>query len=136
MKIVLVACARKKRYGKHRAKDLYDSALFKKSVAFAKSNGDRWFILSAKHHLLDPEKFVKNYNLSLKMLSREQQRNWAKNVIRSLMRYSKPSDKIIFLTGALYQRDLTPELRKVGYNVQVPLEGKTIGKRLQWLGRN
>jgi len=52
-KIILIQCSKKKLIKPAKAKDLYISPLFKKSLAYAfMLNPDKIFILSAKHNLL------------------------------------------------------------------------------------
>ena len=54
--IILIACVSKKRPFKSKAKDLYISTLFTKSLAYAHTlNPDKIYIISALHHLLDLE---------------------------------------------------------------------------------
>ncbi len=136
MKIALVSCASKKHSGRHQAQDLYNSPLFRKSIAFVKKEADRWYILSAKYYLLEPKKIIKNYNKSLRMLSREERKKWAVKVIKLLRKKSVPQDEIIILAGTLYRRDIVPKLKDMGYRVKIPLEDKPIGKQLQWLGKH
>ncbi len=65
-RIILIACVSQKGDKKAKAKDLYISQLFKSSFAFAnRQNPDKIFILSALHHLLDIDKEIEPYNVTL-----------------------------------------------------------------------
>lgn len=53
--LLLIGCVKAKRSGHHRAEDLYCSTLFGYRLEWAKKSAARWFILSARHHLLAPD---------------------------------------------------------------------------------
>jgi hypothetical protein len=59
--LVIVTCVKKKRKGRHKAKDLYISDLFKKMRHYAETNNYDWRIISAKHGLIDPETIIESY---------------------------------------------------------------------------
>ncbi len=98
-KIILIACVSKKSDKKAKAKDLYISPLFKSSWAYAnKQNPDKIFILSALHHLLDIDKEIEPYNVTLsnvpkgkrkpelKILTSKEKKDWGKKVVDKLSR--------------------------------------------------
>lgn len=132
-KIVLIACASQKLPHKAKARDLYVSTLFEKSLAYAgQLKPDAIFILSAKHGLLDPDTEIEPYNLTLNTMSASQVRSWAEKVLGQLTeRADLQRDHFIFLAGMKYRIYLTPHL----HSYEVPLEGLPIGKQLQFLGR-
>jgi hypothetical protein len=51
-RVFLLACVKEKAAGPVPAGDLYVSDLFKKARAYAEAHADRWYILSAEHHVL------------------------------------------------------------------------------------
>jgi hypothetical protein len=56
MEIGLVSCTKSKREHAAPPQDLYDeSAFFRKARQYARANHDDWYILSAKHGLLEPD---------------------------------------------------------------------------------
>jgi hypothetical protein len=132
-KVILISCASKKSQTPLKAKDIYISPLFIKAKKFAQFNADKWFILSAKHGLLDPECLIEPYDKTLLHMSKEQQMKWADKVIRDLYNVTSPEDLIVILAGEAYRKYIVPELKKTGYSVQLPTEGLSIGKQLQWL---
>jgi len=133
--VVLVSCVAKKRSLSIEAKDLYLSDLFEKSRLFAETYGDKWFILSAKHGLLDPNQVISPYDVTLKNMSRGERKAWAAGVIESLEKQVTKNQPIIILAGEYYRDDIEPILNKKHYDVSVPLVGLPIGKQLQILGR-
>jgi hypothetical protein len=66
--IYLISCVRKKCAAPTMAKDLYTSSWFKKARLFAEATGCPWFILSAKHGLLSPDRVVAPYEKTLTTL--------------------------------------------------------------------
>jgi hypothetical protein len=131
--IYLVACVSRKRSLPTRAEALYDSPLFDKCSRLARMRGDRWFILSAKHGLLRPDEVVAPYEETLNTMSADRRRAWASAVCRQLMEVTSPGDTLVFLAGSRYREGLIPELLHRGCKVEVPMEGLTIGRQLQWL---
>src|SRR4051794_5113257 len=61
--ITLVACCGPKLGSPARAADLYVSQLFKKVRTYVERRG-RWFILSARHGLVDPNTVIARFELS------------------------------------------------------------------------
>lgn len=131
--ICLVACGSKKLPFAAEARDLYDSALFKKSRAMAERSFDRWFILSAKHGLVEPHAMLEPYNLTLNELGVAERRAWADRVWGALLRYVVPGDTVTFLAGQRYREFLAPWLQAKGVRTLVPLEGLRIGEQLRRL---
>ncbi len=66
-KIVLISCASKKRDVACKARELYQSTLFKLSLAYAETlNADHIFILSALHGVVDLNSIIEPYNITIK----------------------------------------------------------------------
>lgn len=127
--IVLVSCVSRKRDGPIRAKELYDSPLFRAQRTYAERFGDRWFILSAKHYLLDPEMVIERYEQTLKGAGVAIQRNWSQRVFDQLVNCTEPTDEIIVTAGEDYCRYLVPLLERRGNLVLKPLKGLRQGER-------
>ncbi|MCK9561642.1 MAG: hypothetical protein M0R02_02860 [Bacteroidales bacterium] len=130
-KIVLISCVSKKGNNKTRAKNLYKSPLFIKSLAYGqKLNPDKIYILSALHHLLDLDTEIEPYNLTLNKMTKSEKENWGKKVIEQLQQVSDiKKDTFIVLAGQNY---LTP-IQNSLTNIETPLNRKKIGERLQYL---
>jgi hypothetical protein len=131
-KIVLISCVSKKRSHKSKTKDLYISALFQKSLAYAqKLKPYAIYILSAKYGLLDLETEIEPYDVTLNNMSAgELKTTWAEKVFKQLSEQTDiKRDHFILLAGMKYRKYLTPHFR----SFEVPLEGMPIGKQLQYL---
>ena len=134
-RICLVSCVSLKAVEPRKARDLYVSPLFKKASEIANGEYDRWYILSAKYGLVDPDTVIKPYDKTLLDMNREQRRQWAEEVFQKLLHRTAPGDEITFFAGAKYREDLVPLLAERGNHICVPMEGLGIGKQLGWLTR-
>jgi len=130
-KIVLLSCVSEKLDKPAPAKDLYQSDLFKKSLAYGESlKPDHMYILSAKHHLLPMTKTIAPYDLTLKNMKADERKVWAEKVLKQLnSKFDLDKDKFIILAGSSYSKDLTPHMK----NYELPLKGKRIGQQKGWL---
>jgi hypothetical protein len=130
-KIVLISCVSKKGNRKTKAKDLYESPLFVKSLTYGKKlNPDNIYILSAQHHLLELDTEIEPYDRTLNKMSKYDRTIWGKRVIEQLQKVADiKKDKFIILAGQNY---LTP-IQNCLSNIDLPLNGKKIGERLQFL---
>lgn len=133
MKVGLISCVSKKKEGEHKAENLYDSPLFNKSYKYAKSNFDKVFILSAKHHLLEPRQKIKNYDKTLNNMSKNEVDSWARKVANQLQEKLKGGEKLFFLAGKKYYESLLP---LISFDYEILMEGKSIGPRLHWLNEH
>ena len=134
--VALVSCAAGKLTTVANAADLYDSPLFGLARQFAEKRCDRWFILSAKHHLLRPDILVEPYDLTLNNMGVAERRQWAEFVYQELKKVLKPRDKMVILAGGKYREFLVPKLEQAGISVEIPMEHLPIGKQLKWLKEN
>lgn len=130
---VLIPCAATKQPGRHQAKDLYVSDLFKKARAYAEQKADQYFILSAKHGLLEPDDELNAYEKTLNKMSRAARSAWSSEVFADLRLIIGAGDHVIILAGEKYREQLPDRLKKLGATVEIPLQGLGIGKQLQWL---
>jgi len=132
----LVACVKSKQTKSAPAKDLYTSALFKKTKAYAQKNSRSWYILSAKYGLLEPDEIIAPYEKTLKTMPSRERYAWAKRVLAALDTRLQPDDRVILLAGETYREHLVPALQAEGHEVLIPLQGLSFGKQLQWLTEN
>ena len=132
--IVLISCATKKKTLRTRAEELYESPLFVHSLRYARTlNPDKIFILSAKHGLLDLEREIEPYDVTLSKMSASQVREWARGVLEQLRKCADlRRDRFVILAGNRYRKYLLPHLA----SCEVPLKGLGIGKQLQYLIRH
>jgi len=99
MRIALVSCVKTKLSQPHPAKDLYTSPLFLGLRRYAETHADRWFILSEKHGLLDPERVIEPYETTLNRMGVRGRRQWAENVKSQLMEVLPADAEVIVLAG-------------------------------------
>ena len=100
-KIVLVACASKKRSVKSRADELYVSSLFKLNLQYAlKLEPDTILILSAKYGVLALDEEIEPYDVTLNSMRVTDRRIWASKVMEQLEVYADlQQDHFIILAG-------------------------------------
>lgn len=130
-KIVLISCVSKKLKNKAKAENLYTSPLFKSNLKYARSlNPDKIFILSAKYGLLELDKEIEPYDITLNNMNDEEKRTWAKKVLEKLKEeVGLEKDEIIFLAGENYRKYLIPRIK----NYKIPMQNLGIGKQLKFL---
>ena len=77
----LVSCVSAKRDDPAPPRDLYTSAYFQKMRTYAEEHHDDWWILSAKHGLLDPDgPAIDPYDETLRNATIDEKRAWAASV--------------------------------------------------------
>jgi hypothetical protein len=137
-RIGLVGCVKSKRSGRAPAKDLYTSPLFVGRRRYVERTCDQWFILSAKHLLLDPEQVIAYYDETLDTARTAERRTWSLAVLSQIDRRVGNMAGVIFEihAGAPY-RDygLLEGLEQRGAVVDVPTLGLSFGRQLQFYGR-
>jgi hypothetical protein len=134
--VALVACAKSKRDAPTEAKRLYNSTWFRKARAYAESKSDDWYILSAKHGALPPDRVVKPYSQTLHDFTASERREWAKEVLRSIEVLLSPDDEVLLLAGRRYREHLVGPLRQRVQTVSIPMEGLGIGEQLRYLNNH
>jgi cytoplasmic iron level regulating protein YaaA (DUF328/UPF0246 family) len=88
------------------------------------------FILSAEYGLLKPDDVIAPYEKTLKTMKTSERSAWAGNVLSRLCQEADlQEDKSIFLAGAPYRENLVRHIR----HYEVPMEGLSFGRQLQWL---
>jgi 5'-3' exonuclease len=132
-RVCLVSCSADKAESEANAEDLYISALFKKSRAWAELTGAHWYILSAKYGMVSPDTSLHPYDMCLKNASPQERELWGSQVISELGEVASPPDIVFLLAGSTYSAAILRRLVDTGYRVVQPLEGMSIGRRLHWL---
>ena len=133
MSLCLVSCVGRKRSSPAPASDLYTSPWFRKARAYAERVGGPWFVLSAKHGLVQPDEMIAPYDLTLNTMPVADRRRWAAKVLTQLEPHLDGVGSVVFLAGQRYREFLTPSLRSRGLVVSVPMQGLRIGEQLSWL---
>jgi hypothetical protein len=126
----LISCCSEKCGHATEAINLYTSALFKKSRAFAEKFGVPTWVLSAKYGLIAPRTIIAPYDVTLNSFSKEQLDQWNQDVAAQI-RQQFGESPLLVLAGERY----------LGFSQHIPnkiidpMKGLPIGKRLQWLNR-
>lgn len=133
---VLVGCGSAKRDGLAAARNLYTSNYFKKKRAYAQAVGDDWRILSAKHRLFDPDRWLRPYDLS--MADVEDPEHWARIVGGQLYPWLDVEFdgqvEVVVLAGRDYTDPLRPVLEELNIDARYPFDDTDgIGEQLAWL---
>lgn len=119
---ILVPCCQKKLDRPAPAKALYQGYTFKLARAFAERSGFDWIILSAMHHILEPDQWVHPYDRSFPTKDAEA-REWGRHTFKQLMKRFPVKTDFISLCPPPYTRYFQSDLRKVGHFVLCPLDG-------------
>jgi hypothetical protein len=132
-KIVLIECAAKQNRAadRCRAKDLYTSPLFRKSLEYAQVlQPDKIFILSSKYGLLGLDQDVSPYDVDLNHLPARKRRELAERILTDLRKVSDLNhDQFIILAGERAIQYLIGHIT----NHEIPMRGLVRGKKLHWL---
>lgn len=129
--VTLVPCVSAKLPHAAPASDLYVSPLFRKSRILAE-HSDRWYVVSAKHGLVDPGSRLEPYDVTLASMTAAERGEWARRVRDQLAEVLGPDDTVLSLGGRSYSAPLLLGEFNV-HGVVYPLGRLPIGKRLQWL---
>jgi hypothetical protein len=135
VRIGLVSCTKSKATSATRAADLYTSPLLRGARRTVEEQCDRWFVLSAKHHLVSPKTIVEPYDLTLVAVGVAERRRWSAEVTRQLQDELGDLGQHAFEihAGRAYcSYGLVASLRAAGAEVELPLDGLSLGRRLAW----
>jgi hypothetical protein len=131
--LVLVSCVKSKRSHAAKARDLYTSPLFTMARDLAEAHGSEIRILSALYGLVALDKEIAPYEYTLNKLGVTERRAWAESVLADLLPLAKKHGRVVFLAGERYREYLIGPLLRSRIDVQVPMEGLTLGQQLSWL---
>ena len=115
------------------ARELYDSEWFHKASAYAERTADRWYILSAKYGLVDPDTVIEPYDATLKTMPAAARREWAGKALARLLPLLRAGDRVVILAGQAYREHLVGPIEAAGCQAMVPMGGLRIGEQLRWL---
>ena len=131
-----VSCTKKKLAQPAIPQELYQpSAYFRKASSYAESNHDEWYILSAKHQVLEPNGSpIEPYDETLSGATVNRKRRWSQSVLKELEHKGLIDSTItlVFHTGRDYHEELIPLLQDRVAHVEIPTEGLRFGETLAW----
>ncbi len=134
--VALVACTSKKRPYPCPAAELYmASPWFAGAFRLARRLAGSVWILSAKHHLLDPARETHPYRKTLKEMPEEGRQAWAREVWASLQGQEayRGADTVLWFAGRDYRDLLLEKTRADGKVNLIPLAGLRYGEQVEWL---
>lgn len=134
-----MSCTKSKREHSTKPAELYmESAFFRKAREYAERNHDSWYILSAKHHLLDPYgPEIEPYDETLSGAPIDKRRDWARTVKEQLQQEGLLEDqnRLVFHAGRDYYDELLPILDEADIEAETPTDGLPYGKTLAWYNK-
>lgn len=131
--IVLIACSREKRAERAPAKDLYLSERFRLCRTAAEAYADKWFIVSAKHGLVDPERILSPYDTTLPNMTSCEVEVWNKKVKNQLARWVPKQSNIVCLGDSEYFTPLANLDLNARARVHLPFRRIDQSNHLTWL---
>jgi hypothetical protein len=134
--ICLVSCVGAKGPAPAPAKYLYRSHWFANARSYAEAVASRWYILSARHGLIQPDEVIAPYNVTLNTMGTTERRCWARHVQKQMDAQMPDARRIVVLAGQHYREYLMDYLNHRAPLVEVPMSGLRIGEQLSWLGRH
>ena len=129
MNIAIISCVKTKRLGKMKAKDLYNSTLFKFSYKYVLNHYDKIYILSTLYGVLEPDDQIEYYEMTLNEMNAKQKKAWAYKTALQLKSKIQPEDKLYYYCGVNYRKNLIEILPN---EYEIPLKGLSFGQQLQW----
>jgi hypothetical protein len=136
MRTAFVSCVKTKLDRSAPAKDLYVSPWFTMARRYAETHAERWYILSAAHGLVEPEKVIDPYDISLNWMKVNDRREWSKLVQKQMDLKWVRGGTAILLAGLNYRRHLEKGLLDRFAEVEVPMSGLRLGQQLSWLSKS
>ena len=134
--LYLVSCVKKKLSRRAPAKKLYASPWFRKVRTIVEATEKPWYILSAKHGLVDPHAVIEPYEKTLNDMSKNERIDWSRKVMHALDPNLADIDSITIFAGEKYREFLESELCGRGITVHVPMKGlRPFGRQLAWLNQ-
>lgn len=130
---VLISCGRRKLDQPAKARDLYVSPLFRRSVALAQAMRLEYSILSAKHGIVPSGDVLEPYDTTLKGAARAWKNEWAVRVHDQIRSRFRCKTRFIVLAGADYYEPLRDMDNDKFHEFVSPLSGLSIGRRLSYI---
>mgnify|MGYP004512993149 CR=1 FL=1 len=117
--ILLVSCGRRKSSVPCQAKEMYNSFRFQQIKTIAENLNLKWYIMSAKYGLLNPESVIEPYDMCLTQCSDEYQQKWAQCIVSKFVGLDKNTTFAVIANDD-YSRNIVPLLVAEGFSVIAP----------------
>lgn len=134
--IVLIGCGKSKATVPCRADELYNGGLFVHRKRYAERR-HRWFIVSAKYGLIEPETGLAPYDLTITDLKPVDRAAWCLSVAHRLLDELGDDAELRKIPielhmGEEYADQLYDVLLATGFSPSRPVRGMGIGEQLGW----
>jgi hypothetical protein len=134
-RVALVGCSASKLNHPAPARELYTSALFRASFAYAEGTCNALLIVSAFHGVVAPNAVIGPYDRSLRECNKREREGWGVRTIGHLLPSFEVPPQLVILAGSLYAQALAYGAH--WHNLprpETPLRGVAgFGPRLEWL---
>lgn len=116
------------------AENMFRSALFGRAKQYAKVHANRWYILSARYGLLEPNTLIEPYDITIDDLEQSERFQIAQHIMTAFIRQPITThDRVIVLAKATYRDVLAPVFQGRNIQTEYPLERKGIVQQMRWL---
>lgn len=130
----LVSCTKSKKETASTPAVLYEpSPLFRKAREYCRTHHDEWYILSAKHGLLEPDgPKIDPYDKTLNNASKGQRTSWSQQVLEQLQNHDLLDGTLYFHAGQKYYDQLLSLLDEKNVDYELPVKGLRMGETMNW----
>lgn len=128
--IIIIQCSNSKKSQQTKASELYTSERFNLSKKIAEKYAKTWFILSAKHGLIEPDKLVTPYDRTITDFSVDEKKEFISNVINQITKLELTNKRLIFLTDPDYTDEIVNFLKNTCSDIISPFSQI---KREMWI---
>lgn len=130
---LLISCTKKKLDHPAPAKLIYTSTTFRESVRTAELLGIKFSILSAKFGILDPDRIIDPYDVSIKGMDAASKAKWALEVVNQLSHIINDGTNVMFFAGEDYCKPLVHAAEHRSWSFSMPMRGLPLGYRVGFL---
>jgi len=130
--IILVSCGKRKSDVICQAQEMYNSERFMLTKKLITQLEYDWFIVSAKHGLLHPEKTIEPYDVYLGSFSKEEREKWLQSIVDILKKYDHETMLVICADNE-YSMILSKGLNKLKPSCVYPFPGMTYEEQIDYL---
>lgn len=113
---------------------MYYNKMFELAREYVEKRGDKWFILSAYHLLLEPGFTIWPYDETMDDLDDLERAEWGTVISKEIGHYyDSDAFEVVVLAECQDSKELVGFLKDLGFKTSVPLAGMTIKEKYEWL---
>lgn len=118
----LVGCGADKANRAKPAKKLYTGPYFSENRRYARNVCDDWVILSAKHHVVQPDEVIEPYDKTLNNMNEDERKEWAARTFEQLLDLDWDGyETAVILAGKNYWQYFEARLSELNAEVEFPI---------------